>query len=140
MKYSSPDLNIQVDNSGGTPVDLSNYIDSIGGFAPSVETAESTGFGDAWREAVAHLKDGGEFTLPHNYDDTATTGPDAILNAIGDTRTVQIGWGGTANGKPKTTFEAIITKYERQASVGSLHRATVTMKVTGAVTEGTFSS
>ena len=139
-KYSSPDMNVQVDNAGGTLVDISNYVDAVGGFAPAAETAESTGFGDAWREYVAHLKDGGEFTIEGNYDDTATTGPDAILNAIGSTRTVQLGWGGTANGKPKTSVEAIITKYERRASVGSLTRFVASMKSTGAVTEGTFSS
>lgn len=137
-KYSSPDLDVQVDNSGGTLVNLTAYVKTIGGFAPESETADTTTFGDSWREHQAHLKSGGELTLEGDYDDTATSGPDAILNAIGDTRTVQIGWGGSGTGKPKTSFEAIVKKYERGANIGGLQTFTCTLLVTGAVTEGTF--
>lgn len=136
-KYSSPDLVVKVDNAGGTLVDQSQYVKSIGGFAPSVETGDTTSFGDTWREHQAHLKDGGEFTLEGDYDDTATTGPDVIQNSIGSTRTVEISWKGTTGGYPKSSMEAIIMKYERKAAVGGLHGYVTTYKVTGAVTEGT---
>lgn len=136
-KYSSPDLVVKVDDSGGSLVALTAYVKSIGGFAPSVETADITTFGDTWRKFQAHLKNGGDFTLDGDYDTTATTGPDAILKAIGDTRTVEIHWTGTTAGRPKTSVEAIITKYERKAAVGNLQGFSCSFKCTGAVTEGT---
>lgn len=136
-KYSSPDLVLKFDNSGGALQTMSNYVKSIGGFAPSVETGDTTAFGDAWREHQAHLKDGGEFTLEGDYDDTAATGPDVIFNSIGSVRTCEMHWKGTATGTPVTSMEVIIMKYERKAAVGGLHGFVTTCKVTGAVTEGT---
>jgi len=132
-KYSSPDLVVHVDNAGGTLVDLSNYVKTIGGFGPTVETADTTAFGHTWRLFQAHLKVGGEFTLEGDYDDTVTVGPDAILNSLGSTRTTRIRWAGTGAGKPEDEMETIIMKYERKAGVGGLHGFIATMKITGAV-------
>jgi hypothetical protein len=134
-KFSSPDLNVYVDNAGGSLVDLSSYIKTIGGFAPSVAVADTTTFGAAWDTFQAHLKSGGEFSLEGDYDTTATTGPNAILNSIGSTRSVRIRWAGTGSGLPQSLFEAIILKYERGAQVGNLQSFTATLRVTGAVDE-----
>ena len=65
------------------------------------------------------------------YDDTATTGPDAVFNAPGETRTLKITWGGTKT----SSVETIIAGYQRQAAVKESTKYTVTLKPTGAVTE-----
>lgn len=137
-KYSSPNMLVYVDNSVGALVDQTAYVKTIGGFAPVAETGEITTFGDAWREHQMTIKSGGEFTLEGDYDDTATTGPNAIQNCIGDTRSIRIYWAGSGAGQPKTEMEAICLKYERTAAVGALQGYKSTWKVTGAVTEGTI--
>lgn len=131
-KYGSKDLKIEVDNSSGSPVDLSNYIDTINEFNVEVAIVEGTAFGDGWVEQISTgLKKGNPVTIEGFYDDTATTGPDVILNSLGDTRTLKITWGSTKT----TSVEAIITSYSRKPVRGELTRFSCTLTPTGTVTE-----
>lgn len=131
-KYSSKDVTVEVDNASDTLVDLSQYVDSISGIDLEALTQESHGMGDTWEETLpVGVKRMGDITIEGFYDDTATTGPDVILNAIGDTRTVAVTYGSTK----KTTVEAVITTYKRTPSRGELTRFSCTLKPTGAPTE-----
>lgn len=131
-RYGYPDLKIEVDNSSGTPVDLSTYILSVGGQSKEKVLEEITAAGDAdERWASVGLNRHGEITFGGPYDDIVTTGPVAILNSVGDTRTVKFTYGGTK------TFEveAIIKSFSVGMSQGELDTFEVVMRPTGASTE-----
>lgn len=131
-KYGSKDLKVEVDNSGGTLVDLSNYVTTINGISVEAILEEGTAMGDTWVEQLfTGNKQMPAITLGGFYDDTASTGPDAVLNAIGDTRTLKVTWGGTKT----TSTEAIITSYVRTPAVKTLTKFSAVLTPTGAVTE-----
>ena len=93
---------------------------------------ESHAFGATWVENLySGIRKGNPFTLSGFYDDTASTGPDVIFNALGDTRTVTITWGGSKT----TEFECIITRYKRVPGRNKSTRYEVEFTPTGAVTE-----
>jgi hypothetical protein len=132
-RYASKDLTVKVDNSSGTLVNLSAYVDSISGLdLEAILEEDSHTFGDTWAEALSTgMKRVGEVTLEGFYDDTSSTGPEAILNAIGDQRTLEITWGGTK----VTTVETLIKSYSRKPSRGQLTRFTAVLKPTGSLTD-----
>lgn len=136
-KYGSPDIVIQFDNSGGSLQTMTQYITEINGVKVEGLLEESHSFGDSWFEALPiGLRRMDDITLSGWYDDTATTGPDAIFNApvpttTTATRTLTITWGGAKT----TTVETYIMSYERQAQRNGLTRFTVTLRPTGTVSE-----
>lgn len=135
-KYGSKDLVIKVDNSAGTLVDLTQYIDTINEVNVGARLQDATTFGDQWVEQIfTGLREAQPVTIEGFYDDTATSGPDAVLYgggaALGQVRTLEITWGGTKT----TTVETVITNYVRRATRGELTRFTCTLTPTGAVTE-----
>jgi hypothetical protein len=131
-KYGSDDTRIDVDNSGGTLQNMTAYITEVNGFGVEAVLEESTPFGVAWEESLySGVKMVADIELTGFYDDTASTGPDVIFNALGETRTVKITWGSTKT----SSVEAIIRKYERIAKVKETTKYKVTLKPTGAVTE-----
>jgi len=126
-KYGSDDLGITI---GGT--EMKNYIDTINDFAIEALLQEGTAFGDSWVEQLyTGIKKGSDLTLEGFYDDAATTGPDAKFIPIGTTVAVVITWGGSKT----TSFSAIIKTYGRKPSRGELHRYSVTLSPTAAITE-----
>lgn len=132
-KYGSKDLKIEVDNSGGSPVDLSAYIDSISAFDPEVGVVQTDGFGKAWEEYTSTgYNKLSEITLGGTLDDTAATGPHAVLNARGDTRSLTITWDGST-AAIADTVECIITKYAKIPTRGELTRFECVLRPTGAV-------
>ena len=136
-KYGSNSLVVDFDNSGGTPVDMSQHVLEINAVRVEAILEESHSFGDSWFESLATgLRRMQDVELSGFYDDTATTGPDAIFNAVFNspadtTRTLKFTWGGTKT----TEVETLIMFYERRAAVATLHRYTVGLRPTGAVTE-----
>jgi hypothetical protein len=113
---------------------MSNYVTDITDVPVEAITEESTAFGDAWVENLAvGVKQMADIELTGFYDDTATTGPDVIFNAPGNTisRTLKLTWGSTKT----TSVETIIAKYTRIAKVKTLTKYKVTLRPTGAVTE-----
>lgn len=136
-KYGSDQLKVEIDGSdGGSLTDISQYVLGINGVTIEKLTEESHTFGDAWFEALqTGLKRMEDVDLDLFYDDTASTGPDAILNIASvthaATRTLKITYGGTKT----TTVETWITKYQRLPKRGELTKAKATLKPTGSVTE-----
>lgn len=130
-RYGSKDLKVEVDNSGGSLVDLSNYVTSISGISVEAILEEGTAFGDTWVEQLfTGNKQSAAITLGGFYDDTASTGPDVILNAIGDTRTVKVTFGSTKS----YSVEAIITSYSWAPAVKTLTKFSCVLTPTGTVT------
>lgn len=137
-KYGSNSLVIQIDSTeGGSLTDISQYITSINGVEVEAVLAESHSFGDAWFEHLATgVRKMNPIVMGGFYDDTASTGPNAIFVGVQDSpadasRTLQITWGGSKT----TTVEVWIAKYSRLASRNELTRFEVTLQPTGAVTE-----
>ena len=131
-KYGSDDLKVEVDNSGGTLVDVTAHVTEINGYSVQAVLEESTPFGVAWEESIfSGVKLVDDVELTGFYDDTATTGPDAIFNDLGATRTLKLTWGGSKT----SSVEAIIAQYDRNPAVKESTKYTVTLKPTGAVTE-----
>lgn len=132
-RYSYKDATFEFDNSGGTPVDMSNYI-TEGPSPAEVEAIleETTALGDTWEEHHdTGIRRAPEITLSGPYDDTATTGPDAIFNAVGATRTAK--W--TFGGSKTFEVETIIRRYRVNLKRGGLHMFEVTLQPTGTVTQ-----
>jgi len=136
-KYGSNSFIVSIDNSGGTPVTMTNYIRTIGDVDIKAMMQESTAFGDAWMEKLSTgMLEAGSITLGGYYDDTSSTGPDAIFNDVAtgptdSTRTLLLTWGGSKT----TSGEVWISAYKRTATVGELTAFEVTLEYTGTVTE-----
>lgn len=137
-KYGSNSLVIEVDSTeGGSLSDISQYVLSVNGVEVEAVMEESHTFGDSWFESLATgLRKMNDVELEGFYDDTATTGPNAIFVGVQDspadgTRTLKFTWGGAKT----TTVEVFIAKYKRTATRGQLTRYSVTLRPTGAVTE-----
>jgi len=140
MANSTPfGIVVMYDNSGGTPVDLTQYIQSINDVDVESLTEEKHTFGDAWEE---HLPIGigrvGTIELGGLYDDVATVGPDALfagrvpeVPGTAITRTLTITW---RSGKT-TAFETYLKAYKRTADRNGLTKFTATLQPTGAVAE-----
>ena len=136
-KYGSSSVVIEFDGAdGGALTDMSQHVQSINGTKISKLTEESHTFGDAWFEALqTGIKRMENIVLEGLYDDTATTGPDAVWNIAAIThavtRTFKITYGGTKT----TSVETWILSYERMPVRGALTRFRVELQPTGAVSE-----
>lgn len=136
-KYGSPSVVIAFDDSGGTPQTMTQYVTDINDVNIEAVMEESHTFGDSWFESLATgLRKMADLKLKGFYDDTATTGPDAIFNAVCSgpsvsSRTLTITYGGTKT----TSVECVIQGYKRMLDRGKLHKYEVTLQPTGAVTE-----
>jgi predicted secreted protein len=133
-KYAGKDTVIEFDNAAGSLVDMSQHILTITN--PAIEAAleESHTFGDSWKEQLnAGLKMVSDITITGFYDDAASTGPDVIFNAVGNTttRTLKVTYGST-----KTfSVETIIKRYAVGPNKGALTTYEVVLAATGAVTQ-----
>lgn len=136
-KYGSNSVVINFDNSGGTPVDMSQHVLECNGVEIEAILEESHSFGDSWFESLATgLRKMAPVVLMGLYDDVSSTGPDVIFNAVftgpsASTRTLQIVYGASKS----TSVETLIAKYGRKLARGVLHKYEVTLQPTGAVTE-----
>jgi len=136
-KYASPSVTIEIDNAGGSLVDISQHVLEMNGIEIETLLEEGQTFGDSWFESFAvGIRKLADISLSGFYDDTATTGPDALLNAVftaptTSTRTFKLTYGG---GK-STAVEVVIFKYSRTPVRNGMTRYTVMLRPTGAVTE-----
>lgn len=139
-KYSSANVEIQVDDSSGSLVDMSNYIREFNGFDVEAMVEDGHAFGDSWVEQLfSGLRKANDITIKGQYDDTATTGPNVMFNDVGNTgssgagtRTLKVTWGNSKY----TQVEVWIKSYRRLPSVGKLTEYEVVLSPSGAVTEG----
>ena len=111
---------VNIDDSAGTPRDLSAYITSSD-FEITAETAETTAYGKSAKTFIVGLKDG-KVSFNGNWDVTATTGPDAVLSGLIGVGPLTVDWrpAGSASTNVKYTGEAICTSYKASAPVGGI--------------------
>lgn len=131
-KYGSPSVTITYNSQ-----DITQYITDINDIDVESLMEETTTFGDDWAEhtPVGMFKMG-DLKLKGFYDDTATTGPDALFNDLtqdptSSAKTLVITYGGSKS----TSVGTFIQKYSRKLDRGKLHKFEVTLQPTGDVTE-----
>lgn len=108
----------KVDNAGGTLINLTAYVDTISGLGKEFQQLDVTTFVDTAERIIAGIEAGQEFTISGPFDDTATTGPDAVLSG----RPGTLGsweWhpAGTATGSRKFSGEALCLRYTVKGEV-----------------------
>lgn len=137
--YGYDDLVVEFDNSAGALQNMSQYVTSIGPVIKEAITEESHAAGDSWVEHLfAGIRRMSPITIGGFYDDTATTGPNAIFDDVGvvagpaaGTRTLAVTYGSTK----KTTVETIIMSYTRTPTRNETTKFEVVVQPTGAPTE-----
>ena len=136
-KHNSTEITFTIDSTdGGSLQDITAYLTKIGDVAVSKGSVNATPFGaSASAYLLGVIKDYPSFTLEGYYDDTSSTGPDAILD-IGkvthtQTRTflLTIASGKTVGG------ELWITDYKRGFTVGDYTTFVATVQPTGTIAE-----
>lgn len=121
------------DGTTALPAGFSDVADvtNIDVLDVEVDTIDATTHDSAsqWREFIGGLKDAGELSMEINYD-PAVHG--TIFSALGETRHQKITL--TDSGAASVEFDAILSGFSAEAPYDDKLSATVTLKVTGAVT------
>ncbi len=126
----------------GTLRDLSAYITDIGGIPGNRNLNEVTALGDSGTKHIPGLEDV-TISLSGHFDDTATTGPDAVLGVLRtDTNAGGRAWDygpkGKTSGFVKYSGNCWVESYELTSRVGNIVSWSASLKVEGTVTRGTF--
>ena len=126
----------KVDNSGGTLTDISNTLTDVT-FPQTVETAETTAFGDSSKTYIVGLKDS-TISISGTFDATVDA---HLAGVLGQAASLSFEYGpeGSTSTYVKYSGEAYLTSYEKSGSVGDAVKYTAEFLVTGAVTRGTWS-
>lgn len=124
---SNSDINVDGTN-------ISQYTDSVT-HDRSVDTAETSAFGNDDKTFIAGLEDG-SFSLNGHWDSTA----DAALDGTFDGATVAILYGpaGSAGGAIQYSCNALVTNYSIVSGVADRVNWSVSLQRTGALTRGTY--
>lgn len=128
------------DSAGSTLRNLTGYLTSVT-FPRTQEVAETTTKGLVPKTYVRGHTDS-TISIEGRWDNTATSGPDAVLAGLfgaGTTVGFEFGPEGNANGDIKYSGECICTDYEI-SSPDEVVAFTAAFQVTGAITKGTFSA
>jgi hypothetical protein len=137
--YHGKGLVFKVDDSASTLQPLTAYVDSVD-LDSSVEMGETTTAGVEDKTFVSGQAEH-DLSISGKWDDTASTGPDAVLAGIigkETTSTFEFGPSGSGAGKVKYSGECFLTGYKRSAPTGGVVTFTADFKVSGAVTKGVW--
>lgn len=129
-----------IDDTGATQRDLSAYITDVGGLPGPRTLNEVTALGDSGAKFIPGLEDA-IITLSGLFDNTATSGPDAVLGPLRThTSAADFEYGpeGSTSGDVKYSGTCWVVAYELRSRVGHLVEWSATIQVEGTVTRGTF--
>ena len=138
--FDSKVSKFSIDDPGSVPRDLSAYLTEIRGLPGSRLLNEVTALGDAGAKFIPGLEDV-TFNLRGLFDDTVSSGPDAVLGPLRtNTTAVSFEYGpeGTAAGDVKYSGTCWVTLYELRSRVGNLVEWVATLQVEGTLTRGTY--
>lgn len=124
---------VKIDNSAGTPVDLTTHIDKFS-MPREVDTAEVSTFGLTSKVRIAGLKDG-KASAEGPWDATIEAHMQGILGF--ETVTVDYSPEGTGTGTRNIKCEAILVSYEPSSDVGDADKYKAEFELTGDATIGT---
>lgn len=137
--YHGKGLAFKIDNSAGTLQVLTSYVDSVD-LDSSVDVGETTTAGAEDKTYVSGAAEH-DLSISGKWDDTASTGPDAVLAGLIGlevSSSFEFGPAGSTSGKVKYLGECFLTGYTRSAPVGGVVTFTADFKITGAVTRTTW--
>jgi len=138
-KHGSNEVAFEIDSADGGSLTTgfgTNYVMKISDFVVNREAKESTPFGVTDEQyLIGIIRKREPLTIEGWYDDTATSGPDEVLN-IGRrthaaTRTFLLTF---ASGKT-VGGECWIEKYTRTMEIGEYHGFSAVLRMTGTITE-----
>ena len=114
--------------------DISSYTDSVS-LDKSIDTAETTAFGDDDRTYIAGLR-GQTFSASGHWDSTF----DGYAAGMDDGAVVAWEYGpeGGTTGDVKYSGNALIASYNQSSGVGDKASWSASFQVTGSVTRGTY--
>lgn len=143
-KFNSRVSHFATTDSGGLR-DLTQYISEVSGLPGARDLNEVTALGDTGEKNIAGLSHA-VISLSGHYDDTATTGPEAVLGPLvkndstpEDTaRLFNYGPKGSTAGFVKYTGTVKWESFEITSRVGDVVTWTASGKVQGDVTRSTF--
>lgn len=129
-----------IDNSGGSPTDISAYCDDIS-FSRNLDTAEVSTFGDDAKEYLIGMSDA-TISVSGKFDADGAGTVDAVLAGIlGSSTTASFEYlpgGGTASAtNPAYQGECFLTSYEVSGAIGDAVSFSADFQVTGAITRAT---
>jgi len=131
---------LSLDNAGGTPTNLSSYIDDSG-VPQSRAMLDVSVFGTAAKAYIAGLAGGDTISIKGPYD-VALHGHLGSCLAAQDAGTASFsflwGPGGSVSGQAKISGECLVAGYTPSGSVGGRAEWTASLQVTGAVTNATW--
>lgn len=90
-------------------------------FTRTADALDVTTYGHDSKVYISGLKDG-TGTIEGIYDNTASTGPGAVLRPLVGADAVALIWQpeGTGTGKPTATVDVVVTSYEESAPVAEV--------------------
>jgi hypothetical protein len=124
---------VKIDDSGGTPVDLSTHFDKFS-LPREVDTAEVSTFSKTSKVKIAGLLDG-KATAEGPWDATVEAHMQGILGF--ETVTIDYSPAGTGTGTRNIKCEAILTSYEPDSDIGDATSFKAEFELTGDATIGT---
>ncbi|OLF07754.1 hypothetical protein BLA60_25840 [Actinophytocola xinjiangensis] len=119
--------------------DISAYTNSTT-YNREADTHEDTSYGSDDKTYVGGLRDG-TVTIGGRYDNTALTGPRAvIMPLLGTTVECVIRPEGTGASRPEDTMDVVVNAYNETFPVADIVTWTAELQITGGITYGTQSS
>jgi hypothetical protein len=117
--------------------DLSAFANSVT-FTREADTHDVTTFGKNSKVYAAGLKDG-TASIEGIYDNTATTGPGAVLRPLVGAAAVEFVYQpeGVGSGKPVATVDALVNSYEESAPVADMVTWTAELQLSDDITDTT---
>ena len=138
--FDSKVSKFRIDDTGSVLRDLSAYITEVRGLPGARGLNEVTALGDSGAKYVAGLEDVA-ITLSGMFDNTSTSGPDAVLGPLrthGSAVDFEYGPEGASSGNVKYSGTCWVTSYALRSRVGDLVAWSAALQVDGTVTRGTF--
>ena len=129
-----------IDDTGATQRDLSPYLADIRGLPGVRGLNEVTALGDDGARFIPGLEDV-PIALSGIFDNTATTGPDAVLGPLRThTSAVDFEYGpeGSSSGDIKYSGTCWVLSYELRSRVGNRIEWAALLQVEGTVSRGVY--
>lgn len=129
-----------LDNAAGSLTNLSDYIDNVS-VGQTVDQLEVSHFGTAAKKFIPGMTDGDTISVSGPYDVTLHTHVTALkaAQAAGTaSHSYQWGPGGSVASQAKVTGECLVAQYSLSTGVGGRAEYSLSLQITGAVTNGTF--
>lgn len=124
---------VNVDDSGGTPRNITPYVKEIDGLEKLYDMKDATALADTSEKRVMGIQLGLTLTVRGDYNDAATVGPHVVFTGIlggATTRTVTV----VLDGVKQYQFEALCTRYAVSVRNKELLGYEATLVSDGAVT------